>query len=134
MAAFPARDWDAFAAHWTRILDDRMVFTKAILFNGQVAGNVVTFEQAGDRLVGYWVGREYWGKGVATRALSEFLEHVTTRPLHARVAKRNIASRRVLEKCGFVICGEDKCFSEGDGEEIEEFILQLASSEPEEAR
>jgi hypothetical protein len=81
---------------------------KTILFDGHVAGNIVSFEKSGEREVGYWIGRKYWGKGVATRALSTFLGHVKKRPLYAHVAKDNIASNRVLEKCGFKISGEDR--------------------------
>src|SRR5512139_4140666 len=103
MAAFPARDREAFMAHWTKILADESNILKTILFDGQVAGNIVSWEQSGEQDVGYWLGREYWGKGIATRALSLFLEHITTRPLYAHVAKHNIASRRVLEKCGFML-------------------------------
>ena len=68
-------------------------------------------------------------KGVATRALSEFLGHVQVRPMYARVVKDNIASLRVLEKCGFTICGEGKGFAYARGEEVEEFILRLKASE-----
>ena len=107
MTAFPARDRQAFTAHWSRILDDETLAKKTILVDGQVAGNVVSWEQIGERLVGYWLGQSYWGKGVATRALAAFLEHVTVRPLYARVIRHNLASRRVLEKCGFTIAGEE---------------------------
>jgi RimJ/RimL family protein N-acetyltransferase len=122
MAAFPSRDRPAFMAHWARILSDETVIKKTILFDGRVAGNVVCFEQAGERDVGYWIGKEYWGKGIATRALSTFLDIVEQRPLYARVAKHNIASRRVLEKCGFELIGEDTI---PDEQQIEEFILML---------
>ncbi len=117
MADFPPRDRDAFKAHLTKILADESVTKKTILFEGRVAGNVVCFEQDGKREVGYWIGREYWGKGVATQALSVFLSHVEElrRPLHAGVAKHNIASIRVLEKCGFTVIGEKD----------EEYILRL---------
>jgi RimJ/RimL family protein N-acetyltransferase len=126
MAAFPARDRDAFMAHWTKIMWDETIITQTILCDGKVAGNIVNFEQGGERQVGYWIGKEYWGKGVATRALSQFLGHVTARPLYAHVAKHNIASIRVLEKCGFTICGEEVGASIAGGEEVEEFILKLA--------
>ena len=76
-------------------------------FEGQVAGNVVSWDQDGKRLVGYWIGKEFWGKGLATRALSELLDELTMRPLHAYVAKTNIGSIRVLEKCGFVRSDEE---------------------------
>lgn len=47
------------------------------------------------------------------------------RPLYARAVKDNIASIRVLEKCGFVLSGEDKGFSNARSKEVEEFILKL---------
>ncbi len=131
MAAFPARDREAFTAHWAKILDDATVTKKTILFNGQVAGNIVSFEQSGIPKVGYWIGKNYWGKGIATKALSEFLCHVKARPLYAHVAKHNVGSIRVLEKCGFTICGEDKGPFGAGGEEVEEFILKLSSGERE---
>jgi RimJ/RimL family protein N-acetyltransferase len=52
---------------------------------------MVCFEQLGEREVGYWLGKGYWGKGIATQALKEFLKHIGTRPLYAHVAKHNIA-------------------------------------------
>lgn len=127
MADFPSRTREAFMTHWTRIMADDSVQLKTILFNGEVAGNIVCFEQLGEREVGYWLGREYWGKGIATKALAEFLKEITTRPLYAHVAKHNIASRRVLEKCRFTIAGEDRFFSDFFGRNIEEYILTLDS-------
>ena len=122
MAAFAARDWEGFTAHWAdKVLGDASVVKKTIVLDGQVVGNVVSFEQSGTRLVGYWIGSAYWGRGVATRALSEFLGHVQARPLYAHVAQSNRASIRVLEKCGFKVCGE----LTGD-DDVEEVILELS--------
>ena len=59
MAAFPARDREAFMAHWTKILADETNILKTILFDGQVAGNIVSWLHSGEREVGYWLGREY---------------------------------------------------------------------------
>jgi len=125
MAAFPSRDREAYMAHWAKIMADDSVILKTVLFNKHVAGNMVSFEISGKREVGYWIGKEYWGKGIATKALAAFLDHVKTRPLYAHVAKHNIGSRRVLEKCGFTIIGEDKGFPNARGEQVEEFILKL---------
>jgi RimJ/RimL family protein N-acetyltransferase len=103
MAAFPARDREAFDAHWEKnILGNPDAIAQTILFDDEVAGNIGSWTQEGLRLVGYWIGKEYWGKGVATRALSAFLHQVTARPLHAHVVKHNVGSIRVLEKCGFI--------------------------------
>lgn len=128
MAAFTARDpadRDAFMAHWTKILADDTTIVKTILFDGHVAGHVASFKQFDKPEVTYWIGKEYWGKGIATKALSAFLDHLEARPLYARAAKDNIASLRVLEKCGFKIVGEDKGFANARGHEVEEFILKL---------
>ena len=128
MAAFTAKDpadRDAFHAHWTKILGDDTVIIKTILFEGHVAGHIAKFERSGEPEITYWIGREYWGKGIATQALSEFLGDVKVRPLYARVAKDNIASLRVLEKCGFTISGYDRGFANARAQEIEEAILKL---------
>ena len=125
MAAFPARTREAFMKHWTKIMADSSIQIKTILFNGEVAGNIVCFEQLGEREVGYWLGKDFWGKGIATRALEEFLKTIETRPLYAHVAKHNIGSRRVLEKCGFMIAAEDRFFSEIFGKDIDEYVLAL---------
>jgi RimJ/RimL family protein N-acetyltransferase len=128
MAAFTAEypaDRDAFTEKWTKILDDDIITKKTILFEGHVAGHVVSFERFGKPEVAYWIGKEFWGKGIATRALSELLSGLKTRPLYARAAKDNIASIRVLEKCGFTISGYEKAFANARGEEIEEAILKL---------
>ena len=128
MAAFISRnpaDRDAFTAHWNKILSDRTTTNKTILFAGRVVGHIASFQRLGKPEVTYWIGKEYWGKGLATRALSEFLRQVKERPVYARVAKDNTASLRVLEKCGFRISGEDKGFSNARGGEVEELILEL---------
>lgn len=124
MAAFPSRGRDAFMAHWAKIMADEATALQTVIFRCGVAGNVVSWEQGGERNVGYWLGKEYWGQGIASAALSQFLERVTTRPLHAHVAKHNAASIRVLQKCGFAIAREAK-FSDADSGEGEEFILTL---------
>ena len=126
MAAFPARDREAFMAHWTKIMADDSVILKTVVVDGHVAGNVVSWvEQNGRPVVGYWIGREHWGKGVATGALSAFLGHVKARPLFAHVAKHNVASIRVLEKCGFTLSDEDGVSSEAIGDEVEEILMEL---------
>ena len=125
MAAFAARDRDAFMAHWTRILADGTAAKRTILFGGRVAGYVVCFERFGEREIGYWIGREYWGRGIATRAVSEFLRHVTARPLIARVAKSNIASIRVVEKCGFTVAREELSCVAPDGQDVVDWIMKL---------
>jgi RimJ/RimL family protein N-acetyltransferase len=130
MAAFTAKDptnQEAFMAHWHRILAEETNIIQTIICNGQVAGSVSSYLDEGKPEVTYWLGKKYWGQGIATWALREFLaQHNKNRPIYARVAKDNLGSRRVLEKCGFIIIGELKGFANARGQEIEEFLLELA--------
>jgi RimJ/RimL family protein N-acetyltransferase len=107
MAGMPGRDLEAFNEHWTRILADDTVRIRTVLVDGQVAGNVLSFERGGRREVGYWIGRDHWGRGVATAALVAFLGEEKARPLHAGVLPENGGSLCVLAKCGFAVCGEE---------------------------
>lgn len=106
MAAFPAKEREAFFAHWAKIRGDAATWVRTILLGDAVAGMILSFERGGERLLGYWIGREYWGRGVATAALAQFLPLLPIRPVFAHVARHNLASRRVLEKCGFVLSVE----------------------------
>jgi RimJ/RimL family protein N-acetyltransferase len=128
MVAFGAKDPDdraAFDEKWERVRNDPAIFTRTILCDGRVAGYITSFERYGLPEIGYWIGRDLWGRGVATRALAAALELVSVRPLYARVAKDNAASLRVLIKCGFVICGENREFGHARGAEVEEFVMKL---------
>jgi RimJ/RimL family protein N-acetyltransferase len=108
LANVPSRKRDDFMAHWRKIRADPTNVVRTVELDGAVAGNVVSWRSAEGRLVGYWIGREYWGRGIATAALGALLEVIPERPLHALVAAGNAGSIRVLEKCGFVRIGEDE--------------------------
>ena len=124
MAAFPPRDRDAFFAHWHKILADDGGLVRAVLAGEEVVGHVCAFDMAGEREVGYWIAREHWGRGIATRALEALLRIERTRPLHAHVARHNLGSIRVLEKCGFRRAGEGR--GEIRGQEVDEVVFVLA--------
>jgi len=129
MAAFLPRDpsdRDAFLTHWRRILSDPTKITKAILWNGQLAGTVGSFLGDGKPQITYWIGKEFWGNGIATQALAELLRVVNDRPLYASAASDNVASIRVLEKCGFAMRGSAKAFAKARGTEIDEVFFELA--------
>ena len=130
MAAFFSRDREAFDAHWVKIQANPECLIQTIVHDGEVAGNIGSWESEGHRYVGYWLGRPFWGKGIATRALKELLK-LDSRPLQAHVAKTNLASIRVLEKCGFVVVGEDKLALQPGGEEIEGWIYEKQPSKAE---
>ena len=124
MASFPSRDHAAFTAHWAKTAADRANTRLTIECGGKPAGYVACFTRFELREVCYWIGGEYWGKGVATKGLALFLDRVRERPFHARVAKSNPASLRVVQKCGFVIVAEET-YKGHDGAPIEEYLLKL---------
>ena len=124
MAAFKSRDRDAFMAHWAKIMANPACAVRVILADGSVAGNIGAWTDGAERLVGYWIGREFWGRGIASAGLAQFLDYETTRPLTARVAKHNPASIRVLRKAGFAPAGEEAC-DLPDGTKFEELVFRL---------
>jgi RimJ/RimL family protein N-acetyltransferase len=122
MAVFGAREHDAFMEHWhKRIFANPDNYARTITVDGQVAGNLLSWSMDGHRYVGYWIGREFWGKGVATTALRAALEEVEERPLYGLVVVTNIGSQRVLEKGGFTRL--ERRSSPEDG--IDEFVYRL---------
>ena len=92
---------------------------------GQVVGHVLKYEELGRPEVSYWIGRDYWGRGIASLALAQF----RARPLYARAARDSLASLRVLQKCGFVRSGESRGFATARGREIDEVLLYLPGDE-----
>jgi RimJ/RimL family protein N-acetyltransferase len=125
MAAFPARGKEQFAAHWARVRANGTAVLRTIVADGRVAGYITSWEQEGQRLIAYWVGREHWGRGVTTQALAQFTRQVTARPLHAQVAAHNAGSIRVLEKCGFRRDRVQEATAPASDDGIEELIFVL---------
>ena len=124
LAQFPPRDREAFFKHWHQnILGQVNVLPRAIVVDGKFLGNIGHWQSDGQALIGYWIDREYWGKGIATQTLAQFLPLVSLRPLFAHVAKHNLASQRVLLRHGFVLT--DQLIQESeDTEALLEFVLR----------
>ena len=128
MAAFTAKDPSdraAFDAHWAKIRADPTSTQRTILVGGTVAGWVGSYGPPDEPEVTYWLGREYWGKGLATAALRQYLAVDTRRPMYGRAAADNAASLRVLEKCGFQRLDYERGYANARGEEIDEVRLVL---------
>lgn len=126
MAAVHPRRRDVFDTHWAKNLNDANVTARVILVGGVLVGSISCFRAEGRDFVGYWIDRSHWGRGIASRALAALLQEVPIRPLHARVARENVRSIRVLERCGFRLTGYR--FAPGDERYIEceeaELILE----------
>jgi len=128
MAAFMPKDSadkTAYLAKHTKLLSDPTVNNQTILVDHIIAGSVAKFVMEGDAEITYWLDKKFWGQGIATKALKDFLILETTRPLYGRVAFDNIGSQKVLEKCGFAKVGTDKGYANARQAEIEEYIYQL---------
>ncbi|MGH2503532.1 MAG: GNAT family N-acetyltransferase [Ktedonobacterales bacterium] len=138
MAAFTTADptnRTAFLAHWKRVRSDDTMASRTIIWDGQVAGHLGSWIEADGgadptRELGYWLGKPFWGKGIATRALTLFLRELPMRPLYAHAAKDNLGSIRVLEKCGFIKIGEDMYYAHARSAEIPEIRLRLDAASP----
>lgn len=128
MAAFtPAdpADKNAYIERWRKLLKDNTINMQTIICNDKIVGSIGKYEMEGDAEITYWIGKEVWGKGIATAALKAFLSIEKIRPIYGRAASDNYASRAVLEKCGFEKIGTDKGFANARGKEIEEIIYRL---------
>jgi RimJ/RimL family protein N-acetyltransferase len=124
MAAFGVRGRAAHFAHWDKILADETNIVRTIESDGAVAGNVVSWLDGDKRLVGYWIGKSFWGRGIATSALASLLAEIEVRPLYAYVATHNVGSIRVLEKCGFVPTGPPEPAPDA-APGVEELLMRL---------
>lgn len=128
LAAFmpkDAFDKSAYLEKYTKLLSNPSVNNQTIRIDNTIVGSIAKFEIEGDAEITYWIDRKFWAKGIATKALTAFLAIETIRPIYGRVAFDNIASQKVLEKCGFVKIGIDKGFANARQAEIEEFIYRL---------
>jgi len=128
LAAFTSKnpaDKTAYFEKYSKLLNDPTINTRTILLNNIIVGSIAKFEIEGDAEITYWIDRQHWGKGIATKALKDFLKTEPARPIHARVAFDNAGSQRVIEKCGFVRTGTDSGFANARQAEITEFIYKL---------
>lgn len=107
LSAYPSKDRGEFMRHWEGILKNKNVTARSILYKEKVAGHVISWKEGKfEQRIGYWIGKEFWRRGIASAAVTEFLLLVKVRPLFAEVANHNLASKRVLEKNGFTLHDE----------------------------
>lgn len=128
LAAFTAKDSgnkEAYLQKYTKFLTEPTITMCTIKVNDIVAGSIAKFVLENEAEITYWIDRKFWGKGIATDALREFLKIEGVRPIYGRVAFDNFGSQKVLEKCGFVKIGKDKGFANARQTEVEELIYKL---------
>lgn len=128
MAAFTSKDpkdKEAYVTKWKRLLHEPSVHMQTIMLGDKIVGTVVKFEMEGDAEITYALGKEYWGKGIASKALQEFLLLEKKRPIYGHAATDNLGSIKVLEKCGFKFICKETGFANARGKKIEKVIYWL---------
>jgi RimJ/RimL family protein N-acetyltransferase len=112
----------------------------AIEADGRFAGGIGLLPQSGERdgtaTFGYWLAREFWGRGIATDAARTLARHAfAERGVHrleAMVFEPNVASARVLEKAGFVREGLLRdAYVQRDGARCHGFLYARLATDPE---
>ena len=102
MAAFTSPDPDdrtTFERRWARLRNDSSTTNRVVEIDGRVVGHIASFDLDGHREVTYWIGREDWGRGIATRALQEFLQMERGRPsLRPRCERQRLWQNVTLAK------------------------------------
>jgi len=107
MSAYPSKDKGEFMRHWEGILKNKTITARTIIYKDKIAGHIICWKEGKyEQQVGYWIGKQFWGRGIASSALQEFVAGIKIRPLFAHVANHNPASKRVLEKNGFALLDE----------------------------
>jgi ribosomal-protein-alanine N-acetyltransferase len=128
LAAFTAKDPNdktAYIEKYAKHLADPTIHMRTIKVNDVIAGSIAKFVMENKAGITYWIDRKFWGQGIATTALTDFLKIEPARPMYGHVAFDNYGSQRVLEKCGFIKVGTDKGFANARQSEIEEYIYKL---------
>src|SRR5436305_9513268 len=94
------KDRVAFDAHWDKILNSSQITKRTIVAEGRVARHISCYPHGENIDVTYWLGREVWGRGLATQEINRMVPLVVARQIFERVATDNIGSLRVLHICG----------------------------------
>jgi RimJ/RimL family protein N-acetyltransferase len=103
---------------WAIVVDDAAV--------GGIALEPMTDVHAGTARIGYWLGEPFWGRGIMTTAVGEVSARAFSplgyRRIETPVFASNIASMRVLEKCGYLREGVMRNSVFKDGELIDSML------------
>ncbi|MEK6322011.1 MAG: GNAT family N-acetyltransferase [Acidobacteriota bacterium] len=132
--AFPHPYTLADAKHWLQIANPSTPITNfAIVVEGAAVGGIGlvlkddVFRRSAE--IGYWIGEEFWGRGIVTEAVREVTDYAFATfdlcRVYAGVFEWNPASMRVLEKAGYEFeCRMRKSVTK-DGETIDELIYTI---------
>ena len=132
--AFPHPYTLADAGNWIRIANPSTPITNfAIVVENSAVGGIGlvlkddVFRRSAE--IGYWLGEEFWGRGIVTEAVRATTDYAFATfdicRLFAGVFEWNPASMRVLEKAGYEFeCRMKKSVTK-DGQTIDELIYAV---------
>lgn len=114
---YPKSAADEFINYAQRMLREKRAYILGIEFKenkkiiGVISINNIDSENK-KALLGYWLGKKYWGTGIMTEALGLILkfafDDLNLHRVESQPFETNLASRRILEKNGFVYEGTDR--------------------------
>lgn len=128
LAAFTPEDRNnkiTYIEKYSKFLFDPTINMRTIKVGDKIAGSILKFVMEGEAEITYWIDKNFWGRGIATTALKNFLSIEKTRPIFGRVAFDNLGYQKVLENCGFLKIGWNIDFANARQKKIEEFIYKL---------
>lgn len=110
----------------TRRSDDPECWFKGVYLDGTLVGEAGCFRTKTNHIeIGYLVGKDWWGQGLATRIIPKIIARIVASgykgPIVGTVFQDNPASQKVIERCGFVKTGEGRYPSKGRGENVHAF-------------
>lgn len=115
MAAFGTKDFndkEAFLIRMSKIAADANSIFRVLEHAEEVIGFIGKWVDGDRPELMYWVDRKFWGKGIASSAVEEFLLQYSQRPLYAHIVSDNLASQAILIKNGFTKYEEVTAFSD----------------------
>lgn len=111
----------------------RLKFTIREKVDDKAIGKIDVMERGDDEWeLGYWLGEEYWGRGIMTWACPQVLEAARRegiKKITATPKQGNRASRRVLEKNGFKFVKSDNHFFSTDGKTHDVAVYEVDLTE-----
>ncbi|KAL6232066.1 hypothetical protein BDW75DRAFT_218572 [Aspergillus navahoensis] len=136
-----AIDWIAFTMSQKPTHDFAICLASTNAVIGAIGLKPRTDIQHRSMELGYWIGEEYWGRGIASEAVVQFVRWVFGQAVFAHVVRidaevfdGNEASKRVLEKAGFVSEGRRRCAVEKRGVVLDTFVYALVREDLESAK
>ena len=110
------------------LISDSNQYALNIFWDNKLIGGVsLTLDGDNYYDLGYWIGKDYWGKGYATESSKKLLEYVLDKldlpKIKSGYFVGNSASGNVLKKLGFKEVGVEKRYSVSNKKEMDLMLV-----------